>query len=596
MGVVRTIAKSIREYKGYAIANPFFMIGEVACECIIPFVIGELINVLTPTGDATIVIGGQEELLEIFKYAGILLALAVASLIFGFLGGKIAAIASTGFAKNLRHDLFSKIQSFSFANIDKFSTSSLVTRMTTDTNNVQQAFQMLIRIAFRVPLMMIFAFVMSFSINHKLSWIFVCLIPVLGAILIFITVKAFKLFSDVFKRYDNVNASVQENVKGIRVVKTYVREDFEKAKFAASSNDLKNRFTKADRLVSLTNPSMQLTMYVAYILIGIFGAFAIVAYSKGDLTYGPLKTGNLSSLITYGIQILSSLMMLSMIMVMIVMSAASAKRICEVLNEESTLHNPENPIYEIKDGSIDFDDVSFKYSEKAEKYALSDINLHIRSGMTVGIIGSTGSSKTTLVNLICRLYDTTEGEVKVGGVNVKNYDLDTLRNNVAVVLQKNVLFSGTILENLRWGKEDASEEECIEAAKLAQADSFIQSFPDKYNTYIEQGGTNVSGGQKQRLCIARALLKNPKILILDDSTSAVDTKTDALIRKSFKEYIPSVTKIIITQRASSVEDADLIIVMDGGMINGMGKSEELLKTNEIYREIYSIQNRIGGGK
>lgn len=596
MGVVRTIAKSIREYKGYAIANPFFMIGEVACECIIPFVIGELINVLTPTGDATIVIGGQEELLEIFKYAGILLALAVASLIFGFLGGKIAAIASTGFAKNLRHDLFAKIQSFSFANIDKFSTSSLVTRMTTDTNNVQQAFQMLIRIAFRVPLMMIFAFVMSFSINHKLSWIFVCLIPVLGAILIFITVKAFKLFSDVFKRYDNVNASVQENVKGIRVVKTYVREDFEKAKFAASSNDLKNRFTKADRLVSLTNPSMQLTMYVAYILIGIFGAFAIVAYSKGDLTYGPLKTGNLSSLITYGIQILSSVMMLSMIMVMIVMSAASAKRICEVLNEESTLHNPENPIYEIKEGSIDFDDVSFKYSEKAEKYALSDINLHIRSGMTVGIIGSTGSSKTTLVNLICRLYDTTEGEVKVGGVNVKNYDLDTLRNNVAVVLQKNVLFSGTILENLRWGKEDASEEECIEAAKLAQADSFIQSFPDKYNTYIEQGGTNVSGGQKQRLCIARALLKNPKILILDDSTSAVDTKTDALIRKSFKEYIPSVTKIIITQRASSVEDADLIIVMDGGKINGMGKSEELLKTNEIYREIYSIQNRMGGGK
>ncbi len=596
MGVVRTIAKSIREYKGYAIANPFFMIGEVACECIIPFVIGELINVLTPTGDATIVIGGQEELLEIFKYAGILLALAVASLIFGFLGGKIAAIASTGFAKNLRHDLFAKIQSFSFANIDKFSTSSLVTRMTTDTNNVQQAFQMLIRIAFRVPLMMIFAFVMSFSINHKLSWIFVCLIPVLGAILIFITVKAFKLFSDVFKRYDNVNASVQENVKGIRVVKTYVREDFEKAKISASSNDLKNRFTKADRLVSLTNPSMQLTMYVAYILIGIFGAFAIVAYSKGDLTYGPLKTGNLSSLITYGIQILSSVMMLSMIMVMIVMSAASAKRICEVLNEESTLHNPENPIYEIKEGSIDFDDVSFKYSEKAEKYALSDINLHIRSGMTVGIIGSTGSSKTTLVNLICRLYDTTEGEVKVGGVNVKNYDLDTLRNNVAVVLQKNVLFSGTILENLRWGKEDASEEECIEAAKLAQADSFIQSFPDKYNTYIEQGGTNVSGGQKQRLCIARALLKNPKILILDDSTSAVDTKTDALIRKSFKEYIPSVTKIIITQRASSVEDADLIIVMDGGKINGMGKSEELLKTNEIYREIYSIQNRMGGGK
>lgn len=591
MGVVRTISKSIREYKGYAIANPFFMVGEVACECTIPFVIGELINVLQTTE-----IGGTNELLEIAKYGGILLALAVASLIFGFLGGKIAAIASTGFAKNLRHDLFAKIQSFSFSNIDKFSTSSLVTRMTTDINYVQQAFQMIIRIAFRVPLMMIFAVVMAFSINHKLSWIFVCLIPLLGTILILVVTRAFKLFTVVFKKYDNLNASIQENVKGIRVVKTYVREDYEKAKFAVASNDLKDRFTKAERLVALTNPSMQGTMYIAYILIGIFGAYAIVATNNGDFTYGPLKTGNLSSLITYGIQILSSLMMLSMILVMIVMSAASARRICEVLNEKPSLHNPPEPVYEIKDGSIDFNDVSFKYSANAEKYALSNINLHIKSGMTVGIIGSTGSSKTTLVNLICRLYDTTEGEVKVGGINVKDYDLDTLRNNVAVVLQKNVLFSGTILENLRWGKEDATEEEVIAAAKLAQADSFVQSFPDKYNTYIEQGGTNVSGGQKQRLCIARALLKNPKILILDDSTSAVDTKTDALIRKSFKEYIPSVTKIIITQRASSVEDADVIIVMDNGKINGMGTSEELLKNNAIYREIYTIQNRIGGGK
>ncbi len=606
-GVIRTLARSVRQYKVYAILNPFFMAFETLCECLIPFVIGQLINFIQdvpPTGIlAKIVqvmggnpngVGEERDFVVLIVLGSVLLVLALLSLTFGFLGGKFAAIASTGFAANLRQDIFYKIQEFSFANIDKFSTSSLVTRMTTDVNNVQMSFQMLIRIVIRVPLMMIFSVVMAFSVNATLSWIFVALLPVLGFVLIFISLKAYKVFNKLFTKYDDLNASVQENVKGIRVVKSYVREDYEKDKFAKASGNLMTGFIKAEKLVAWATPAMNMTIHISNILIGTLGALAVYYTAVEDYRFGVLAVGDMSSLITYGIQILSSLMMLSMVMVMLVMSITSANRIYEVLVEKSTIVNPVKPIYELNDGAIDFDDVSFKYSLSAEKFALADVNLHIKSGMTVGIIGSTGSSKSTLVNLISRLYDTTEGEVRVGGVNVRDYDLKTLRDNVAVVLQKNVLFSGTIKDNLRWGKEDATDEEMINACKIAHADEFIQTFPDKYDTYIEQGGTNVSGGQKQRLCIARALLKNPRIIIFDDSTSAVDTRTDAQIRKSLKDDLPNVTKIIISQRVSSVEDADMIIVMDNGRINGLGTNDELLATNAIYQEIHTIQNNIGG--
>lgn len=579
----RRLSKCIREYKTASILSPLFVIMEVVLECMIPFVIIYLGNAIED-GVKMWGVGGE---LGIGQYALILLAMAVLSLMFGALAGAFCAKASAGFAKNLRKDMYYKIQDFSFENIDKFSTSSLVTRMTTDVTNAQMAYMMIVRMAFRCPVMLIFSVVMAFVIGGNLAWIFIAVIPPLTIILLIIMKKAMPLFRRVFKKYDNLNESVQENIKGIRVVKSYVREEHEKEKFNRASDDLCIDFTKAERLLAWSNPVMQLFFY------GVLSAVLFIGCYLGIKT-GKDMTWEISQLIVYGMQILMSLMMLSMVFVMITMSFESLRRIDEVLREESTLRNPENPVYEVANGSIDFDKVNFKYASTAERNVLEDIDLHIKSGETIGIIGGTGSSKTSLVNLISRLYDVTEGSVMVGGVDVREYDLSALRNQVAVVLQKNVLFSGTIKENLRWGNENATDEEIEEACKLAQADEFIQGFPDKYDTYIEQGGTNVSGGQKQRLCIARALLKKPKILILDDSTSAVDTKTDALIRKAFKAYIPDTTKIIIAQRTSSVEDADRILVMEGGKINGLGTHDELMANNEIYREVYTSQNK--GGK
>ncbi len=595
-GVFMTLVHSIREYKRATILSPILMIFEVACECIIPMFVGDLINQIN-MGIPTIamVSAGEASLTHIIVNICCLVGLAVISLLCGLFGGITAANAAAGFAKNLRHDIYEKIQTFSFENIDRFETSSLVTRLTTDINYVLMAFSSIIRMCFRAPFMMIFAAVMAFLVSPRFAWIFIAAIPILGIALYFIIVYSYRLYRQVFRRYDNLNESVEENLSGIRVVKTYVREDYEKEKFGKANTDLSEHFTEADRIVAWTSPSMSLVINIVYIIIAIAGSYAIVNTSLGQVgMMGSLDVGGLSELMTYGMQILSSLMMLSSIIAMIAMSGASARRVYEVLTEESTLTNPENPVYEITDGSIDFDHVAFKYAKEAEKYALWGVDLHIPSGSTVGIIGTTGSSKTTLVNLISRLYDTTEGTVKVGGRDVREYDLETLRNNVSVVLQQNVLFSGTINENMRWGKQDATQEEIIDACKLACADEFITSFPDGYHTYIEQGGTNVSGGQRQRLCIARALLKSPKVLILDDSTSAVDTKTDAKIRASFRQYIPSVTKIIITQRVASVEDADMVIVMDNGTINAVGTPQELLQTNQIYQEIYNMQHNIGG--
>ena len=568
----------IREYKLHTILTPVLMIGEVVCECIIPVITAKLINS----------INAGCEMIDIVKYGLMLVLMAFVSLAFGVLAGKTAATASAGFAKNLRHDIFYKIQEFSFSNIDRFSTSSLVTRLTTDISNVQMAFMMIIRTAVRAPLMLIFATAMSVIVGKKLSLIFVFLAPVMAAGLLCIGLTALPMFRAVFKKYDKLNNSVQENIKGMRVVKSFVREEYEKKKFAAASEDIRNDFTRVERIVVLNGPLMQFTMYTSMLLISFFTAKLVV--STGG-TY--LDVGTLSSMLTYSMQVLMSLMMLSMIFVMITMAVASVKRITEVLTEEPDIKEKENAVAEVKDGSIDFQNVSFKYSASAENYALSDINIHIASGETVGIIGSTGSSKTTLIQLISRLYDASEGAVKVGGVDVKDYNLKALRDEVSVVLQKNVLFSGTIKENLRWGDPDATDEEIERICALAQAKEFIESFPDKYDTFIEQGGANVSGGQKQRLCIARALLKKPKILILDDSTSAVDTKTDALIRKAFRDEIPGTTKIIIAQRISSVQDADKIVVMDNGRIDGMGTHEELLVSNEIYREAYEIQCKAG---
>jgi len=536
---------------------------------------------------------------EILIYGGVLVGISLLSLLCGALSGAFCAKASAGFARNLRKDLYYKVQEFSFENIDKFSTPSLVTRMTTDITNVQFAFMMIIRIAIRAPMMMIFSLVMAFVMNATLAWIFVAVIPPLALILLFIMWKVLPSFRRLFKKYDALNESVQENIAGIRVVKSYVREEYEKKKFDDASENLCKDFTRAERILAWNNPAMQFFFYAVLSTVLFLGSYLIMRANNMDLLRLPdsaegLNVAVVSQLIVYGMQILMSLMMLSMVFVMIVMSIESARRICEVLGEESTLHNPEHPVYEVADGSVDFNGVSFKYAQNAEKNVLEDIDLHIKSGETIGIIGGTGSSKTSLVNLISRLYDVSEGGVSVGGLDVREYDLTALRNQVAVVLQKNVLFSGTIKENLRWGNENATEEEMVEACKLAQADEFISNFPQGYDTYIEQGGTNVSGGQKQRLCIARALLKKPKVLILDDSTSAVDTKTDALIRKGFKQFIPETTKIIIAQRTSSVEDADRIIVMESGKINGIGTHKELLKSNKIYAEVYHSQNK--GGK
>ncbi len=578
MKTIKLLMKSLRENKKNTFFSILFVSLEVVCECALPFIMAKLID------------NSGVDWGSLLTYGGILVLLATCAVFCGVVSGKCAARAGAGFAANLRDDMFVKVQGYSFANIDKFSASSLVTRMTTDITNIQNAFGMIIRIAVRVPLMMIFSIIMAFIVSPSLAWVFLACVPILGGIIVLIISKATPTFSRVFKRYDALNNSVHENVKGIRVVKTYVREDYENKKFEKAADDVTNDFVHAEKIVAWLTPSMNLFMYACYIVISVLGAYVIT----GKLGWGSLSTGDLSSLITYGINILSSLMMLAMILIMITMSVASAKRIVEVLEEESTLNNPANPLTAVKDGSVDFNNVTFKYSDKAENAVLSDINLHIKSGETIGILGGTGSSKTSLINLISRLYDVTDGEVKVGGVNVKEYDLDVLRQSVAVVLQKNVLFSGTIEENLKWGDENATTEEMKKACEISQADEYIRSFPEGYKTYLEEGGTNLSGGQKQRLCIARALLRKPKILILDDSTSAVDTKTDALIRKGLKETMPETTKIIIAQRVSSIQEADKIVVLDNGRIDGTGSHEELLKSNAIYKDIYETQNKTGG--
>lgn len=579
MNIIRVLKKSIREYKRDSILTPILVAFEALVECIIPLMVANLVNKMQNGCDLSVIL----------KYGVILIIMACFSLLFGALAGITAANASAGFGKNLRKDLFMAVQNFSFENIDRFSASSLVTRMTTDVTNVQMAYMMIIRTVVRSPLMLIFSLVMGFIMGGPLAFIFLFTIPVLGIGLGLVIKKTMPLFRKVFKKYDNLNNSVQENINGIRVVKSFVREGFEMKKFNEAAEDVCADFTKAEKILALNNPMMQFCLYVVMIFVLTFGSYLVVNFGGAII-----QVGQLSSLLTYSFQILMSLMMLSMIFVMVTISIESCERIVAVLEEKRTISNPENPIYEVNDGSIDFDDVSFKYSKRADRYALENINLHIKSGQTIGILGGTGSSKTSLVNLISRLYDVTEGEVKVGGVNVKDYDLVTLRDAVSVVLQKNVLFSGSIKDNLRWGNKDATDEEIEEACHLACADEFIEQFPDKYDTHIEQGGTNVSGGQKQRLCIARALLKKPKILILDDSTSAVDTKTDAIIRAGFKKFIPETTKIIIAQRVSSVQDADQIIIMNNGSVEAIGTHDELLASNPIYQEVYYSQNK--GGK
>ena len=575
--MLKKLASYIKEYKKDTILTPIFVVLEVVMEVIIPLLMARIIDVGIQNGDIH----------YILEMGILLIVSAILSLTFGMLSGRFAAKASAGYAKNLRKAMFHKVQDYSFENIDKFSTSSLVTRMTTDVTNVQMAFQMIIRILVRGPIMMIFALLMVMSISMKLSAVFFVAIPVLGAILFYIAIKAHPNFERVFKKYDKLNRVVQENVSAIRVVKAYVRESFEEKKFKEVNDEVYENFKKAEKIVAFNGPVMQFTIYTCILLISWIGTQLIVG--------GEMQTGQLSSIITYAWQILASLMMLSFVFVMIIMAQSSAERIIEVIDEEPTIKDKENPVTEVKDGSIKFENVSFQYSDeqKDDKFALENINLDIKAGETIGIIGGTGSSKSTLVQLIPRLYDVTKGSIKVGGVDVKDYEIHALRDAVAMVLQKNVLFSGTIAENLRWGDKEADQEDLEEACKLAQADGFIKEFPSKYETVLDQGGTNVSGGQKQRICIARAMLKKPKILILDDSTSAVDTKTDALIRKAFREEIPNTTKIIIAQRVSSVEDADKIIVLNEGKIDGIGTSEELLKTNAIYREVYESQMKGG---
>ncbi len=579
---LKTVSKSIREYKKPSILAPLFVAMEVVLECFIPYVMTLLLGELKTAESSQL-------MRIVLKYGLILLAIAVVSLTFGALSGRFCAVASSGFAKNLRKDMYHKIQDFSFSNIDKFSSSSLITRLTTDVMHVEMSYMMIIRTAVRSPFMLIFSMTMSFVLNAKMALIFLCTTPILAVGLALIMAKAIPFFNRIFKRYDKMNESVEENVSGMRVVKSYVREDYEKEKFNKASNNVREDFTKAEKLIALNGPLMNFCVYSGLIAIYIVGSLLIIN-SKEQL----LKMTELQSFMTYSFQMLMSLMMLSMIMVQMILSTASMKRIAEVINEKPSIIPPENAQTVVKDGSIEFNNVSFKYSDKAERFALSDINLKIESGETVGIIGSTGSSKSTLVQLIPRLYDVNQGTVTVAGIDVRNYELNTLRNAVSMVLQKNVLFSGTIKENLRWGNKDATDEEIIEACKLAQADEFINNFNEKYDHYIEQGGVNVSGGQKQRLCIARALLKKPKILILDDSTSAVDTKTDALIRNAFKQYIPETTKIIIAQRIASVQDADKIIIMDGGKIQAIGNHNQLIKENAIYQELFNSQNNVNG--
>lgn len=572
--MIKRLAKCIREYKLPTILTLIFIVGEAVIETFIPFITANLVNNIK----------AGAEMSYILETGGVLALMACASLCCGGIAGFTCAKASAGFAKNLRGDIFRKIQTYNFENIDKFSSSSLVTRMTTDVANVQMAYMMVIRTAIRSPLMLIFSVIMAYYMGGALSTAFVVVIPVLAFGLFLVSRKAMPAFRSVFRKYDRLNESVEENVRAMRVVKGFSREEYEKEKFGTASENIRKDFTKAERIVALNAPLMQICLNFNMVFVLLIGSKMTVE-SMGQT----VDVGQISAMLTYGMQILMSLMMISMIYVMLTMSSESFKRIGEVLAEEPTLRNPENPVYEVSSGAIDFDGVSFKYSAKAKRNALESVDLHISSGMTVGIIGGTGSSKTTLVQLIPRLYDVTEGSVRVGGVDVRNYDINTLRGAVAMVLQKNLLFSGTIKENLRWGNENAADEEIIEACRLAQAEEFINSFPDGYDTHIEQGGANVSGGQKQRLCIARALLKKPKILILDDSTSAVDTQTDALIRDGFGRYIPETTKIIIAQRIASVQDADMIIVMENGAVSALGTHEELLKSSEIYREVYEQQ-------
>jgi len=580
--LVRTLGKSLREYRKPSILTPIFVVVEGVLEILIPTVMASLIDEGI-TG---------KSMPAIVKFGLILLACSLCSLAAGFLAGKFAAIAGAGFAKNLRHDEFEKVQGFSFTNIDKFSTGSIITRLTTDVTNLQNAYSMIIRLGVRAPIMMIVAWIFSFRISPSISLVFLACIPVLAFGLCGLAVYVHPVFERVFHTYDKLNNVVDENLQGIRVVKSYTRESHEIAKFGRISQRIYKDFSKADRVMSFNNPLMMVCVYVSMILIAWMGSKQIVA-SGNNAALG-LTTGDLTALVTYAMQILMAMMMLSMVFVMCIISQASAERICQVLNEESTVTNPANPIKEVADGSIEFDNVDFRYSDNSEKPVLDNINLKIRSGMTVGIVGGTGSAKSSLVQLVPRLYDVTDGSLKVGGVDVRDYDMEVLRDQVAMVLQKNVLFSGTIAENLRWGNPNATDEEIRHACQLAQADGFIQEFPDKYDTYIEQGGTNVSGGQRQRLCIARALLKKPKVLILDDSTSAVDTATDAKIRRAFAQEIPDTTKFIIAQRVSSVQDADRILVMDEGQISGFGTHEELLQTNAIYQEVYESQTNGGG--
>ena len=595
---IKLILRNVKQYKKFAILTPIFMIGEAGLECAMPFIMGifvDEIKLLTTPESFFHTSSG----IPVFYIALILVVMAILSLICGIMGGKTASIASVGLAANLRETMYEKIANFSFENIDKFTTSSLVTRMTTDINNVQMAFQMMIRIVVRAPLMLIFSAIMTFIGGGLMGFVFVALVPIVSFGLFMIIRRAMGIFMRVFKRYDKLNESVQENVSGIRVVKSFVREDFEKEKFNTASDDMTFDFVKAEKIVALNNPLMNTSIHLSNIII--IGVGSLIIYKTAhwdglDWVGGSLSIGQMSALITYGIQILTSLMMISMILVMLAMSIESVKRISEVLKEEPTIVNCENPLTTIESGSFDFNNVDFKYKKDAEQNALCNINIHVKSGQFIGILGSTGSGKTSVINLISRLYDVTEGEVLVDGHNVKEYDLETLRNNVAVVLQKNVLFSGTIESNLKWGNLEATEEEMWEACRIAQAEEIVRAKPELLQSKVEQGGANFSGGQKQRLCIARAILKKPKILILDDSTSAVDTKTDKLIRKALKEDLPKMTKIVIAQRISSIEDADQIIIMDNGQINAIGTHDELIKTNHIYQEVYNTQNRVGGDK
>lgn len=604
---IKLILQSVREYKKYALITPIFMIFEALIECAMPFIMSALIDSISQN------VGELKEFSDIFKtiqYTNLtlnlvipvsvfgivilLISLAVVSLACGILGGKTAAIASVGMACNLRSDLYKKIESYSFSNIDKFSSASLVTRLTTDIQNISMAFQMTIRIVIRAPLMMIFSAIMAFISGGIMATIFLILVPIIGVGLFFIIKKAMGIFLKVFKRYDALNQSVEENVSGIRVVKSYVREDYEKNKFNTASNNMTGDFVKAEKIVALNNPLLNTTIHISNILVIALGSYFIYMTNVDADFWAKLTVGQMSSLLTYGIQILMSVLMISMIMVMLVMSLEAIRRVSEVLEEEPSIQNPENPVMSVANGDVEFKNVSFKYKETAERYALKNINISIKSGQFVGIIGSTGSGKSSLVNLISRLYDVSEGSVMVGDVDVRNYDLKTLRDNVSVVLQKNVLFSGTIASNLRWGNKDATDEEIRKACQISQALELVEAKPGSFNSVVEQGGANFSGGQKQRLCIARAIVKKPKIMILDDSTSAVDTKTDKLIRKGLKEDLPSMTKIVIAQRISSIEDADQIIVLDDGHIDAIGTHDELLKSCEIYKEVYYSQNRIGG--